>query len=145
MSNGQAFPARGWFRKKPVEIYARQLTERCTINTREGELVSEPGDWLITGVEGEVYPCGDSISRKTYEVVRADVDGEPEDPRPTVRVTIPKGERTRPGERWGFPGAIFLPPGAKSEGLEPHTAQGWRYFSHWQRERHNIVIREEGE
>lgn len=26
-----------------------------------------PGDWIITGVEGEHYPCKDAIFRKTYE------------------------------------------------------------------------------
>ena len=136
----QAFPARGWFRKKPVEIYARQLTERCTIHTREGELVGEPGDWLITGVEGEVYPCGDSIFRKTYDVVRADVGGEPEE---AVSVTVPKGAKAFPGEVWGFPGAIFLPPGAKVEGVPTHTHAGWPYITQPDRLRFGIKVKEE--
>lgn len=55
------------FRKKPVVIDAVQLTERIAIETREGKLYSEIGDWLITGVEGEKYLCGDAIFRKTYE------------------------------------------------------------------------------
>jgi len=28
-----------------------------------------PGDWIITGVEGERYCCKDSIFKKTYERV----------------------------------------------------------------------------
>ena len=75
----QAFPAAGWFRKKPIPVYARQLTERATIHTREGTIVGEEGDWLITGVEGEVYPCGDAIFRKTYDVARADDNNEDEE------------------------------------------------------------------
>jgi len=26
-----------------------------------------PGDWIITGVKGETYPCKDEIFRETYE------------------------------------------------------------------------------
>ena len=55
------------FRKKPVVIEAVRITEETTIDTREGTLKGYPGEWLITGVEGEVYPCGDEIFRKTYE------------------------------------------------------------------------------
>ena len=55
------------YRKKPVVVQARMLNERMTIATREGTIVGEPGDWLIRGVEGELYPCADSVFRKTYE------------------------------------------------------------------------------
>ncbi len=37
------------------------------ISTLEGLMAVRPGDWIITGVEGEHYPCKDSIFRKTYE------------------------------------------------------------------------------
>lgn len=55
------------YRKLPVVISARRLTERREIATREGVIVGEPGDWLIRGVKGELYPCGDDIFRQTYE------------------------------------------------------------------------------
>jgi len=54
------------FEKKPVEVHAKRLAERTEINTREGTLVGERGDWLIKGVEGELYPCDDEIFRETY-------------------------------------------------------------------------------
>ncbi|MFA5715961.1 MAG: hypothetical protein WC998_09480 [Candidatus Paceibacterota bacterium] len=54
------------FRKLPVEIEAERITEKIEIHTREGTLVGYPGDWLITGVQGEKYPCGDEIFRATY-------------------------------------------------------------------------------
>lgn len=54
------------FRKLPVEIEAIRLTERLEIKTLEGTMVGEPGDWLITGVKGEQYPCKDDIFRATY-------------------------------------------------------------------------------
>lgn len=60
------------FRKKPVVIEAERLTERIEIETLEGIMIGNPGDWLITGVAGEKYPCKDDIFRATYEPV----DGE---------------------------------------------------------------------
>jgi len=62
------------FRKRPIVIEAVQLTERTCIQTREGNLFGYPGDWLITGIKGELYPCGDEIFRATYEPV--DEEGE---------------------------------------------------------------------
>jgi hypothetical protein len=57
------------FRKKPVEVEAVRLTERIKIETLEGTMIGNPGDWLITGVAGEKYPCKDDIFRKTYDIV----------------------------------------------------------------------------
>lgn len=61
----------GWkkFRKKPVVVKARQLTEDQLVDTAEGTMHGRPGDWLIRGVEGELYPCKDSVFRRTYEAV----------------------------------------------------------------------------
>lgn len=73
------------YRKKPVVIeavrwfYGMQM-EGVTpmpdgegnfayINTLEGRMIVNSGDWVITGVEGERYPCKDSIFRATYEPV----------------------------------------------------------------------------
>lgn len=55
------------FRKKPVVIDAVRITEEVEIDTREGTLKGYPGEWLITGIHGEKYPCGDDIFRQTYE------------------------------------------------------------------------------
>lgn len=66
------YGTRGCYCKKPVVIEAERLDERVEIDTREGTIVGEPGDWLITGVEGEVYPCGDQIFRQTYEPVEVE-------------------------------------------------------------------------
>lgn len=84
----------GRYRKKPVEIEARQLgsdyDEDCAIirwcggeavgedvaadailriQTLEGSLLAEPGDWIIKGVKGEFYPCKPDIFAATYEAV----------------------------------------------------------------------------
>ena len=39
------------------------------IDTLEGGHNVCPSDWIITGVEGEYYPCKDNIFKKTYEKV----------------------------------------------------------------------------
>ena len=36
------------------------------IDTLEGRLRVEPGDWVITGVAGENYPCKPDIFAKLY-------------------------------------------------------------------------------
>lgn len=63
------------FRKKPVVIEAERLTERTEIKTLEGVMVGEIGDWLITGIAGEKYPCKDEIFRATYEPVGTSASG----------------------------------------------------------------------
>lgn len=39
------------------------------ICTLEGEMVAQPGDWIIQGVAGEIYPCNDAIFQATYQRV----------------------------------------------------------------------------
>jgi hypothetical protein len=39
------------------------------IDTLEGGHIVCPGDWIITGVNGEFYPCKPDIFEKTYEKV----------------------------------------------------------------------------
>lgn len=39
------------------------------IDTLEGGHIVCPGDWIITGVNGEYYPCKPDIFAKTYEPV----------------------------------------------------------------------------
>lgn len=41
------------------------------INTAEGGHIVCPGDYIITSVEGEVYPCKPSVFEATYEPVDA--------------------------------------------------------------------------
>ncbi len=82
------------YRKKPVVIEAcrvgdsfdgaplwallacREGTIRCApnggafIKTLEGEMLANDGDWIIRGVEGELYPLKPSIFRATYEEMK---------------------------------------------------------------------------
>ncbi len=57
------------YRKKPVVIEAVQTTEPLDIDTLEGTLHAQPGDWIITGIKGERYPCKPDIFEATYEPV----------------------------------------------------------------------------
>lgn len=77
------------FRKKPVVIEAVQLTpdtvDDCldfckgkmkshpltgvVIETLEGNMIANNGDYIIKGVNGELYPCKPDIFDKTYEIV----------------------------------------------------------------------------
>ena len=79
------------FRKKPIVIEAMQYSaESCRaicawmgvphdapdadcgrdpfeIETLEGTMLAEPGDWIIKGIKGEFYPCKPDIFEATYE------------------------------------------------------------------------------
>ena len=57
------------FRKKPVVVDAYQTDREMILETLEGVMHAEPGDWIITGVNGERYPCKPDIFEKTYEQV----------------------------------------------------------------------------
>ena len=53
--------------KKPVVIEAYQTDVEVVIHTMEGDMIARPGDYIITGVKGEQYPCKPEIFHKTYE------------------------------------------------------------------------------
>lgn len=87
------------YRKKPVVVEARQLVddlrnhtaiatwitvnggdvdvpfaEPCLyIETLEGRMRADIGDWIIKGVKGEFYPCKPDIFAATYEPAGADL------------------------------------------------------------------------
>lgn len=79
------------FRKKPVVIDAVQYHESMrtsgalpdgvyivptdnegdmpVIHTLEGDMIVRDGDYVITGVKGEKYPCKPDIFEATYESI----------------------------------------------------------------------------
>lgn len=86
------------FRKKPVEIEAVQMPEDADpgnfamspqwvhealgdgtltpadegawfVKTLEGTMLASPGDFIIRGIAGELYPCKPDIFEQTYEAV----------------------------------------------------------------------------
>jgi hypothetical protein len=62
-----------YFRRPDVD--GRSLCKHCNvlmfshgwIDTLEGGHIVCPGDWIITGVQGERYPCKPGIFEATYE------------------------------------------------------------------------------
>ena len=57
------------YRKKPVVVEAYQTDQTVYIETLEGIHRADPGDYIITGVKGEQYPCKPDIFQRTYEPV----------------------------------------------------------------------------
>lgn len=41
----------------------------CEIKTLEGTMKAVTGDYILQGVNGEIYPCKAEIFEKTYEAV----------------------------------------------------------------------------
>ena len=46
------------------------MHEHGWIDTLEGGHIACPGDWIITGVQGERYPCKPDIFAATYKPVQ---------------------------------------------------------------------------
>jgi hypothetical protein len=72
------------FRKKPIEVEAWQFDPEAydapewmrgakfegktlLIDTLEGQMTAKPGDWIVRGVKGELYPVRLDIFECTYE------------------------------------------------------------------------------
>lgn len=54
------------FTKQPIPVEARRLKKQTLIETLEGDMIGNKGDWLIKGIKGELYPCKDEIFRESY-------------------------------------------------------------------------------
>ena len=57
------------YRKRPVVVEAYRTEVAVVVHTLEGDLTAQPGDYIITGVAGEQYPCKAEIFEATYEEV----------------------------------------------------------------------------
>ena len=55
--------------EKPCEHCDQIMHNHGWIDTLEGGHIVCPGDWIITGVKGEHYPCKPDIFEMTYEPV----------------------------------------------------------------------------
>ena len=54
-------------KKKPIVVHAKQITESFTVETLEGTMKGKAGDYLMQGVNGELYVCDKEIFEKSYE------------------------------------------------------------------------------
>lgn len=80
--------------KKPVVIEAYQTDKEMIIHTLEGDMKASVGDYIITGVHGEQYPCKPDIFQETYQPLEDEiqytyelVDGE----MPILKECLKKG------------------------------------------------------
>lgn len=55
--------------KKTAIAHACQMDEVFEVNTLEGIMTGNAGDYLMMGVSGEYYPCAQDIFEKSYEFV----------------------------------------------------------------------------
>ena len=44
--------------------------DKVVIKTLEGNMIANPGDYIIKGVKGELYPCKPDIFEQTYEPIK---------------------------------------------------------------------------
>ena len=58
------------YKKKPVVVDAYQTDQEVEIETLEGVMLASKGDYIIKGIEGELYPCKPEIFLKTYDEMR---------------------------------------------------------------------------
>lgn len=56
-------------RKKPIILNAYVTEKAMVIETLEGKMQALPGDWIITGIDGEQYPCKPEIFERTYDII----------------------------------------------------------------------------
>jgi len=93
------------FRKRPVVVEAYRTGEMLAIETLEGTMTANPGDWIIRGVKGELYPCKPDIFGATYTPVGDGIPiSEPvvktEGPQPMVLKRLMPGQRLRAGAEY---------------------------------------------
>lgn len=41
----------------------------CEIKTLEGTMIAKPGDYIVKGINGEIYPVKSDIFNQTYELI----------------------------------------------------------------------------
>ena len=57
-------------KKRPIIIQAKLIKEEFRVNTLEGNYKQgKPGDYLMKGIDGELYICDGPIFDKTYDFV----------------------------------------------------------------------------
>lgn len=56
--------------KKPIPIKCIQIFEPFEVETLEGTMKGKSGDWLMMGVNGEMYPIDNAIFEKTYDLLK---------------------------------------------------------------------------
>lgn len=57
--------------KRPIVVHAKKMDEEFRVNSLEGNYKQgKPGDYLMRGIEGELYICDGEIFEKSYDFVQ---------------------------------------------------------------------------
>ena len=58
--------------KRPIVIHAKRIDEEFQVNTLEGNYKQgKSGDYLMQGIDGELYICDGPIFNKTYDFIES--------------------------------------------------------------------------
>ena len=58
------------YEKRPELVYRYfTLPYPVTVNTAEGPEAAKAGDWIMEGIEGELYPIAPDRAREIYETI----------------------------------------------------------------------------
>ncbi len=55
--------------KKKIPIRCCQIHQPFSVQTKEGKLEGAPGDYLMVGVEDELYPCSKEVFAESYTLL----------------------------------------------------------------------------
>jgi hypothetical protein len=59
--------------KRPIVVHAKQIHEEFRVNTLEGNYKQgKAGDYLMMGIDAELYICDKAIFEKTYDFTDTD-------------------------------------------------------------------------
>lgn len=67
--DGTGTAARGLARWSEGRVQLLPGENRVAVETLEGTMRADVGDWILRGVNGEFYPCKPDIFEKTYDRV----------------------------------------------------------------------------
>ena len=56
-------------RKKPIIVNALEMCVDFEVDTLEGTHQGKAGDYLMKGIDGELYPIKKDIFEKTYDII----------------------------------------------------------------------------
>ena len=60
----------GIYKKRPVAVKVYKPDKKILVDTEEGMMTADVGDYLIIGLFGEVYPIKADIFKETYTKVK---------------------------------------------------------------------------
>ena len=59
--------------KRPIVVHAKKIDTEFRVNTLEGNYKQgKAGDYLMRGIDGELYICDGPIFEKTYDFVKGE-------------------------------------------------------------------------